>query len=304
MKVKSVPVLASLLAVGISAGALPARADQEAVTRTKKLVEDFANRQGSIHPSYPAQLHRLALTYLQNGNRKEADETFEKAIQLAQKLPDADKEVTKFTLAYAVNLASRKEDVKAVEKLIARGKETAKKLPPSSKERIDFLFATAEVYKMLALKSEEDASIKALDEHLKTLENNDKLTNEEITTLAYSLTRLAGLYVPAPRLFALRMMPPAEVIDDNAPAKKGAVRMKDFKVAEGYQMRAIAQYNRLPANVPWRIEAQRSLVLWFRHFGQKKQEEIQTQNLSKLMKTSDPNQLFPAPAPCPACGMG
>jgi hypothetical protein len=115
---------------------------------------------------------------------------------------------------------------------------------------------------------------------------------------------MAGLYCPTPSFRAARMMQPMQLISDDAPDKPNTVRQKNFKAAEGYQLRALAQYNRLRDGDPTRTEAQRSIVFWYRMFGQTKQQEFQTQQLSKLLRTTDQDKLFPQPPPCPACGMG
>jgi hypothetical protein len=331
MKNKSKPILSSLVVCTLAGAGSPALADKQAIESAEASVKTFESRVGTNNPSYTSQLMYLAGIYQANGRRKEADVTFNKAIHCAKTRTGGESEIPGLMLSWAMTLASHHstidissratkeekdkalaaehkiyitEDLKKADNILLDGIALANALPATSKERINFMLGTISYYKMLGRKEQKNERVKILDEHLLALEKNPKLENADITQVAYSLTQLAGLFCTAPPARALRMLPPVKVVSDDSPDSSNTVKLKDFKIAEAYQLRAIAQYDRLPETVPWRIEAHRTLVLWYRHFGQTKQEEFQTQQLSKLMRTTDKNKLFPQPPPCPACGMG
>ena len=189
-------------------------------------------------------------------------------------------------------------------KVMDSGMAIANQFPPASTQRQFYLLGTIEGYKIAGMKAEEQAQIKAVDPNLKALESNNNLPPQEIMQVAMTLVQMSGLYCPAPAFRAARMMQPFQVVPDGSPGKPQTVKASDFKNAEAYQLRALAMYNKLREGDPTRIEAQRAIVHWYHLYGQTKQEEFQTQQLSKLMHTTDRDKLFPQPAPCPACGMG
>jgi len=85
---------------------------------------------------------------------------------------------------------------------------------------------------------------------------------------------------------------------------KGKADARDFAVAEGLRLQALALYDRLPANNSVRLDAHRNIVFWYRHYGHDTAAKAQTDILAKLIGSNEPEKLFPAPPPCPACGMG
>ncbi len=324
MKVKPAPIVSSLILCTLGVfSTFPAHADKAAVQSAEASVKTFETRVGTSNPSYTGQLMYLAGIYQANGMRKEADVTFHKALDSCKQRADGQNEVPGLMLRWAMTLASpystvnkdnkaaQEEDRKAyetdlpkAEKILLDGLALANALPATSKERISYMLGTVSFYRVLERKPQEQARLKAVEDHLSALGKDEKLNNEEITEVAYNLVKLANLYCQVPPIHAMKMLPPVQVVSDDVPAKSNTVKSKDFKKAEELQLRAIAVYDRLPETVPWRIEAHRALVIWYRHFGQSKQEELQTQQLSKLMHTTDRSKLFPQPPPCPACGMG
>ncbi|MBA3855478.1 MAG: hypothetical protein C0507_01095 [Cyanobacteria bacterium PR.3.49] len=306
MKNKPAKVLSSLFAFGIAAGAAPAYADKAAVETAEASVKMFEQRAGTNNPSYVNQLMYLANVYLSNDREKDAEIIYNKALLNLKSKPDRKAEVPRLMLDWAMMLASNKNSQKEkAEKVMLDGLQLANELPAASKERINYLIGTINFYNVIGKSDKKQARIKAADEHLASLEKNEKLTNEDITNVAANLVKLAEIQTfPMPVMRFRFQSPVFHVVPDNSPDKPNTVKEREFKSAEGYQLRAIRQYDRLPETVPWRIEAHRKLILWYRSLGQTKQEEFQTQQLSKLMNTTDRDKLFPQPAPCPACGMG
>lgn len=315
MKSKSARVLTSLMAFGLCTGALPAMADKQAVQQAEKQVSDYAARNGKNNRGYPAQLAYLAGVYIANSMYSEADDAFNKAVELQKSIDSSSAELPGMYTTYAMSLlqasttktlpAKTQQELKERgQKVLLSGLPIANTFPAVSSQRLFYLLGMVEGYRMAGMKKEELAQIAAFDQDLKTLESNANLKPQEIMQVAQILLRMAGLFCPTPAFRAARMMQPMQVVSDDAPEKPGTVKQKNFKAAEGYQLRALAQYNRLRDSDPTRTEAQRSIVFWYRLFGQTKQQEFQTEQLSKLMRTTDKDKLFPQPPPCPACGMG
>lgn len=305
MKNKQTKVLTSLLAVGFTAGAIPAHADKAAVETAEASVKMFEKRAGTSNPSYTAQLMYLANVYLGNNRDKDAEITYNKALTVLKSASDRKDDVPGLMLQWAMMLASNKNGPKEkAEKVMLDGLQGANELPATSIKRIRYLIGTVNFYNVIGKPAEKQARLKAADEYLATLEKNSKLTNEEITNVAASLVQLAEIYTFPMPIMRFRQPPIMRIVPDGSPDAPNTVREKEFRAAEALQLRAIVQYDRLPETVPWRIEAHRKLILWYRTLGQTKQEEFQTQQLSKLMHTTDRDKLFPQPAPCPACGMG
>jgi hypothetical protein len=315
MRTKSARMLASLIALGLSVGALPAMADKQAVQQAEKQVSDFAAHNGKNSRGYPSQLAYLAGIYIANSMYKEADDAFNKAIDLQKANDSSNSELPNMYTTYAISLlqASADKDVPQKtqpelkdkgQKVLLTGLAVANKFPPASSQKLFYLIGMIDAFRIAGMKKEEQAQIAVVDQELKALESNGKLKPQEIMQVAQVLLRMSGLYCNASVFRAARMAPPKQVVGDNEPDKPNTVKQKNFKSAEAYQLRAMAQYNKLREGDPTRTEMQRNLVYWYRQFGQTKQEEFQTQQLSKLLRTSDRDKLFPQPPPCPACGMG
>lgn len=315
MKNKSARTLASLVALGLSVSALPALAGKQHVEQAERQVRDQEASTGKNNGGYTSQLANLAGVYVENGMYKEADEAFNKAIELQKSIDSLSIEFPGMYIQYAHKLFeagvtkrlphdTETQLRERAQKVLLSGLQIANKFPPNSARRLYYQVEMIGLYQSAGLKKEEQAQIVALDEELKAQESNANLKPQEIMEVAQILLTMARRYCPSPAFRAARMMQPMQVVSDDSPEKQGTVKQKNFKSAEAYQLRAMAMYNKLRDGDPTRTEAQRSLVYWYRLFGQAKQQEFQTQQLSKLMRTTDKDKLFPQPPPCPACGMG
>lgn len=316
MKSKSMRVLTSLVALSVSVGNLPAFADKAAVEQAEKQFNDFVKQAGKSNPQYPSSLANLAETYIRNGMQKEADATFKKAIE-AQKTSDTPtkSKLPAMYAAYATTLLSlstettfpektRQNFREQAQKLLQEGQPYADKCAADSIEKLNYGLHTIQAYKMAGMKSEEVSRTAAYDKELKLLEDNEKLGRDGILSVAMMLLRMGQMYAPSPVFRTARMMQEIKIVADNSPTKPGTVKQKDYKAAETYHLRAMAQYNRLPDGDPTRIDAQRNLAFWYQLYGQKQQADYQTKQLSKLLHTTERDKLFPPAPPCPACGMG
>ena len=315
MKTKTAKVMGSLVAFGLSMVATPALADKQVVEAAEKKISKWAADHGKNSRMYGVQMVGLCSVYIDNGMFDEADETFNKAIEAQKSNDKTNFELPGLYTNYAMNLyqASAKagitkktqQDLRArAQKVTESGLVEANKLPPTSAQKLYYLLGMIDGYKIAGMKAEEQAKIKSVDPELRALEQNSKLSAQEVLQVAQTLIRMAGYYCPSPMYRAARMMPRIMVVSDTSPDRSQSVKESDFKNAEAYQLRAMAMYNKLPENDVSRIEAQRSLVHWYHLYFQTKQEEYQIQQLSKLLHTTDRDKLFPQPAPCPACGMG
>ncbi len=316
MKNKSARLLGSIVALGIAAGTLPAMADSRYVEQVEKSLQDFVAQHGKDNGSYPGLAMNLVSVYLSNGMAQKADETFKQAVESAKAHSTSPAELPGMYMSYAMGIAqnctnrslpqnkNQKAELDLAHKTLLKGLSIVNQSPEKLSMRLNYLSDMIECYKMGGMKAEASVQLQVVDQQLKLLESDDKLKPEKITQVASTLIKLSRQYCPSPMFRAARMMQPMQVVSDDSPIKPNTVKSKDFKAAEAYQLRAMAQFNKLPENDPSRIEAQRAFASWYHLYGQTKQEEFQTQQLSKLMHTTDRNKLFPQPPPCPACGMG
>lgn len=316
MNSKSAKLLTSLLALGVTAGSLPAYADKAAVEIAEKQFNEFIAQQGRDNAQYPIRLANLCSMYARNGMIKEADETFNKAV-VAQKATANPKNnpLPNMYSTYALALLtasaeksysdSLRRELKAkAQQVLHDGQPYANKYPAASLDRLYYGLRAIQGYRMAGMEAEEREATAAYDHELKLLESDINLKRDEYLSLAMMLLRMAQLYAPSPAFRAARIMQPIQVVPDDSPTKPGTIKHKDFKLAEDYHLRALNAYDRLPPADPTRIDAHRNMVFWYHLYGDTKKEEFATKILSDLMHTTDRNTLFPPAPPCPACGMG
>lgn len=305
MKVQSAKVLTSLIALGVGLGVAPAFANKQAVERGKEW-----NKRAEA-----SKLSSWCTSYVAKGQYDLADDAFNRSIELYKSFDKSNSDLPGWYAMYARHLlqASAKPsiDKKEQQMLRARAKKVldsgsliANKFPTTSQQKQTYLLNTIEGYKLAGMRAEGEEQIEAVQSDLSELEIDNKLTDQEIIRVAATLRQISSFYCPSPLARVIRMISPYQVVSDETPDKPQTVKKSDFKKAENLQLRALAMYNKLPEGDVIRVEAQRSIVLWYHLYGQTKQEEFQTQQLSKLMHTTDRDKLFPQPAPCPACGMG
>ncbi len=134
------------------------------------------------------------------------------------------------------------------------------------------------------------------DALIQHLEKSPVLSERQIEYLASSLVTIAARYQPIIRRDDDREPtvqyegPPA---DSEDPVKRKADREQNCKIAESYRLRAMVQYNRLKPTNHERIDAQRQMVYYYRGLKQADKEAVETQKLSRLLNSRDPNVLFP-----------
>jgi len=304
MKDRPFKLLTSIIAVSLAAKTLPAHANKAEIDSAEAKVKVSEKRLQTKSRSYTDQLMSLARVYLNNNKENDAKLVFKKAISNLKSQPQRKAEIPALMSAWAMTLVNHNANLREdAEKVMLEGLQLANELPPASKQRIQYLLEIIDFYKAIGKRSEMLARIKAADQHLASLEKNQKLTNDEIIQVALSLVTLAEY-----RTFPMPQMrfkqPTVRIVPDNSPDLPNTVKESEFKDAETFRLRALTQFDRLPETMGYRVEAHRALIYWYRRLGKTKEEDFQTKRLSELLQTSDRRKLFPESDGCPACGMG
>lgn len=324
MKLKSRIALNSILICGLAAAA-PADANNPAALRSAEAsVRTFEAKGKTDNASYVFQLIGLAHAYVANGRRAEANATFRKAIAVGSQLNNFD--VPGSMLSWALSLtykpmltqgmtaaqlkehavleAAYEADLPNAEKIVLEGLEMVSKLPVNSESRLNYMIGTIKFYKSLGRTQQVEARLKAVDTILQSLEHDPKLQNADIPRIAEKFMEISRTFCESPANLGFTAMFPKTLATDAEPPNPLLARQSDFKISEGYELRAIKLFDRLPESDYSRIEAHRRLAKWYRFFNQTKEENFQIQVLSKLLHTTDPTILFPKFDPCYGCGRG
>jgi tetratricopeptide (TPR) repeat protein len=328
MKNKSKRILSSLVVLGLTAGVGAARADQAEVARVEKELESYAADKDP-NARYTGHLYYLAGVYRQNGMRQKSDAAFNKFLQLWRRKPQGESEAS-LMLGWANSMTverrefsypngtseeamerdqerdkiEHKQDLVRAAKIADDALAMASKTPPTSEEKIKVLFSAASVYESTNSIQKKQQVLSELDRTFRTMEQNKSLTAGGIINLANHLVAMSDLYSSMNTWRQTMMQKPVGLLPDSAPKDTYGVRERDFKIGEAYRLRAMAQFEKLPARDPSRINAQRSLVAWYRLYGQDKKYNAALQKLGTLLGSTDQNVLFPLPRPCPGCGRG
>ncbi len=328
MNIKSTRILSSLLVLGLTAGADAARADQAEVARIEREVQSYAADKDP-NARYAGHLYYLAGVYRQNGMRQKSDEAFNKFLQLWRRKPQGESEAS-LMLGWANSMTVERNvfsypngtSQEAMERDQARDKiehqqdlvkaakiaddalAMARSMPPTSEEKIKVLFSAASVYESTDSAQKKQQVLAELDRTFRTMEQDKSLTAGGLISLANHLVALSDNYSSMHTWRQTMMQKPVGLLPDSTPKDTYGVREKDFKIGEAYRLRAMAQFEKLPARDPNRINAQRSLVAWYRLYGQDKKYNVELQKLGTLLGSTDHNVLFPPPSYCPGCGRG
>ncbi len=326
--IKSKPILPSLLALGLAAGVGSARADQGAVERAEKQVQECAS-DADLNRRYSGQLYYLARVYRENGMRQKSDETFQKYMEIWRKGPHPDSEES-MMLGWALSLlperrhfclpdgsspedkkrliaqikADHQADLAKAAEIADRCLANTSRMQQTSQEKIELLFSVLTVYRYSNQSQKAQQVISQLDTALHTMEQDGSLPSDRIRYLANALIQLSDVYAPVGNWRQTISQPPVGLLPNNAPKDTYSVTDQDFSMAEGYRRRAMAQFDRLPTNDRYRVEAHRSLVAWYRLYGHTQMANDELRKLQQLVGSNDPNVALPQPRYCPACGRG
>ncbi len=187
--IRSKRLLSSILAFGLASSQSPSIADDVQVKLVEKEVGEFVKTHGTSNPDYPRQLAFLATIYLKHGKKKQAEETFKKAIDAEKTFRNPDYVIPEMMLNWAYELLPH--DISKANQTLLAGLESANRMPFGSKERLDYLYGMITFYKQAKKKPEEEAQIKLVDEQLRALEKADGLQDQYIRALAQTLTKMA-----------------------------------------------------------------------------------------------------------------
>lgn len=248
-------------------------ADQKFQIRTEEqFLRDYEKEQGSHIPDFPERIANLARVYAKNGQIDQAEKTISRALESAKTFRNPDYIVQGIMSNYAFEMAFH--DKTKARKAIAVGLESANRLPFGSNERLGYLLNMIAFYKQIGAQEEANKQIADLDEQLRALERANGLDANIIESVAYTLAQMSGLFC--------------------LPNKQG---IGDFKKAEAYQLRSIAQFDKLQNDR--RLMAHVRLQEWYQSFGMKKQSDEQA-NIVKSLNNGKP---FVKQA-CHGCGLG
>lgn len=326
MKNKSRLVFSSLLLCSMGLSSHYARADNLAALQTAEAgVKTFESRGQTASPSYVYQLMKLANAYKANGQRKEANETYRKAIEIGSTIKNFDVPGTMMNWAtsltyrpqiarfmtpaesqnYAGLESAYRADLQNAEEVVAEGLKLVSKLPINSAQRLSFMVNAIGFYKSLGKQREMNIVLRSLDALVDALGSTPKLSNEEAVRVAKNLIAVSQFLCESPSNTDFTAMATKEVVNDSEPfLSPSSTRLSKFKAGEKYELRAITFYDKLPESDQRRIAAHRRLAKWYAFFKQTDQEKAQTQILSKLLHSTDKNVLFPPKDPCHGCGRG
>jgi len=248
-------------------------ADQKLqIQLAEKDLHDFERQHGATNIDYSVQLANLANIYLRNNQMIQAEKALERSLAAAKRLRNPDLVIPDIMSNWAFSMAL-KDKVKAKEAM-DRGMASANNLPFGSGNRLGFLFNRIQLYKQIGENSEADKQIADVDDQMRALEKAKGLDDNIIASVAYMLRQMSGLYcLPSNR------------------------KTEDFKKAEAYQIRAIAQYDKLPKDR--RLLAHAQLQEWYQNFGMKQKSEEQ-ENIIKSLNDGKPF----IKRVCHGCGMG
>ncbi len=328
MNIKSTRILSSLMILGLTAGTDAARADEADVKRAEDELKSYSADKDP-NTRYAGHLYYLASVYRKNGMRKKSDETFQKFLTLWRQKPQGESEAS-LMLGWASSMTVARNEFsypngtseEAMERDQARDKveyqrdlvkaaqiadnalAMASKMPPTSEEKINVLFSAASVYESTNSTQKKQQVLAELDRTFRTMEQDRNLTADGIIKLANHLEAMADNYCSMHTWRQTMRQKPVGLLPDSTPKDTYGVREKDFKIGEGYRLRAMAQFERLPARDSNRINAQRALVAWYHLYGQDKKYSTELQKLGTLLGSTDPSVLFPPPPYCPGCGRG
>lgn len=286
------------------------------VSEAETRVKESERTNGALSKRYADDLFSLACTYQRCGRREDAEKTYEKALSIlkSEQKPDSDllpsrmmtwagvlslspgalgkakNEAEKKKLENAEKLEHDKDLLKA-EKIMEEAISILKKRKGVNAAKYHAFLQRIGFYSSLGRKAEKQAAEAELDSVLKEDESYSKnLTQSQIYNLASTLDKLAAFE--------------SGYFNRHYPAKPAELTDQSYKKSENFKQRAVAVYDKLPEKNPIRLEAHRTMVKWYEYCGKVKEAQKQQDKLAKLLGSTDPALLFPAPAPCPACGRG
>jgi tetratricopeptide (TPR) repeat protein len=281
MKAKAIRSwILSLLWLGTLAPS--SQADEAEVRRAENDVREYERRMGRTDS---AQLLYLAQVYQENGMRQKAAQTFDRVMAVTAKNARPG-EVSDLMVTWATTLmtppreADKREhqsDVRKAMELLQQAKSMADRLPATNRSRYTARIILINHYRTQGQPNEAEAEESAM---LKIMRETTKAITAagDIATISNAFQQLAESHI--------------------------AYNPKHTSPAEALRLEALALWDKLPANDAGRIRAHRDMYKWYQRFGNHAGQARETQQLSRMLNTTDRKVLFPEPPPCPACGMG
>lgn len=242
------------------------------IHNAEEFFQEFEKVHGAGNPDYPVRMADLANVYLRNGQIAIAEKTIYRSVEAAKTFRAPELIVPWIMRNYAFEMA--KHDKAKARKAIATGLESANKLPFGSSERLQYLQGMIEFYKQIGSIEEANKQIADIDEQLRALEKANGLDEVIIASTAYALRQMSVYFC--------------------SPHKQNA---GDFRKAESYQLRAIAEFDKLPKEK--RIVPHFELQSWYQSFGMTKKSMEQ----ADIVKSLNNGKPYVKQA-CHGCGLG
>ncbi len=309
---KKTPVISVLVALGFAVGIEGKCADPEYVEQQAATLRWYA---ASKDPRYFDQLYEVAGLYHLNGMHEKADQAFQEYLQLWRQKPHKKSEST-FMLEWAnwlttqtpekpkISASTRHANLLKASQITDEALARSNKIPPTSEEKFKVLFAAAENYKASGDITKQERVVEELDRTLRAMEQENKPSEDRVYFIVERLTQLADFYCPMLRWRQARNQKQIALVPNSAPKGTNGVRAHDFEVSEKYRIRIAALLDKLPPGNDVRIEVQRSLVSWYRTYGQTAKYNAELKKLSCLLGSNDLKVLLPPKRGCEGCGMG
>lgn len=243
------------------------------ILEEKEFITFWANEHGTSDPDYPFRLSNLACVYAKNGQIALAEKTISNVIESAKTFRTPELIIPSILSGYALCLAPF--DKSRARKAISIGTEYANKRPIGSEDRMQYFFSLINYYKQIGSPGEANKQIADLDEQLRALEKANGLEEQVIESTAYMLQRMSGLFTD--------------------PNNRNTY---NFKRAESYQLRAIAQFDKLPKAK--RIIGHHLLQQWYQSFSMTRKSKEQFD----IVKSLNDGKIYVKHVCHGGCGMG
>ena len=298
MRRKSSLAVLYLVNLGLLASLQPSIADDLQVQNCEQSLREFVKQHGTTDPDYPRQLSVLAGIYLKYGMNEKAEKTFDQALAAQKTFRNPDYVIPEMTLIWASEMALH--DLPKAKTVLLDGMTAANRLAFGSRERLDYMYGMIRFYDEFGTKAEEQRQIALLDEQLSALEKAKALQERDIGTVAGILTQMSNLFCAPPPAFFNGAVG-QQII---ANKRRGSAQDLDFKRAEKFQLRAIAQFDKLPKKR--RVAAHIALRYWYQYFGEKDKAENEARVLDQISNGIDWRELakLKPRQQCHGCGMG
>ncbi len=242
---KKSPMLAALLALGMTAGASAQGAERNEVSMAEQQASPEANA-GFSAEHYPEQVFRLARIYHEHGRLRDADATFRKAIGLYRNLPGGEekipglltvwagvlsrqpnRQVQDYGISREVALRIQSEERAAHEVELRKAQNLANEAiafivgrPQLNDQDFHQLFMCVRVFETAGNAQAKDQLVTTMSNILTHMAQEEPLSDQARISIGENFNKMAELYCKSPYGRNLPSGPPVVVCADDAPHTK------------------------------------------------------------------------------------